>query len=192
MSYLSEVDAAVRVIRKAGCEQLALLHCVSNYPADPAEVNLHAMQTMAAAFQVPVGYSDHTPGIEVALAAVVLGACVIEKHFTLDKNLPGPDHRASLEPHELQALGTSIRTVELALGSGAKQPARSEEANRLTVRRSLAAALDIPEGAVLRPDMLKALRPASGISPLLTEHIIGRRLRHSLVTGQLVTWSDLE
>jgi len=192
MSYLSEVDEAVRVIRKAGCDQLVLLHCVSNYPAELADSNLRAVQTLAAAFQVPVGYSDHTPGIEAALAAVVLGACVIEKHFTLDKNLPGPDHRASLEPHELQALGASIRTVELALGNGAKQPARSEAGNRLVVRRSLAAALDIPEGAVLRLDMLEVLRPASGISPVLTEHVIGRRVRRSLLTGQLITWSDLE
>lgn len=192
MSYLSEVDEAVRVIRDAGCDQLVLLHCVSNYPADPADANLRAMQTMATAFHVPVGYSDHTPGIEVALAAVALGACVIEKHFTLDKNLPGPDHRASLEPHELQALVAGIRTVELALGNGAKRPARSEVDNRLVVRRSLAAASDIPEGTVLRSDMLQALRPASGISPALVEHVVGRRVRRSLKSGQLIAWSDLE
>ena len=192
MSYLSEVDEAVRVIHDAGCDQLVLLHCVSNYPADPADANLRAMQTMATAFQVPVGFSDHTPGIEVALAAVALGACVIEKHFTLDKDLPGPDHRASLEPHGLQALVTGIRTVELALGSGAKRPAQSEADNRLIVRRSLAAAFDIPEGAVLRSDMLRALRPASGISPALVEHVVGRRVRRSLMSGQLITWSDLE
>jgi len=192
MSYFSEVDEAVRVVRNAGCDKLILLHCVSNYPADPADANLRAMQTMATVFQVPVGYSDHTPGIEVALAAVALGACVIEKHFTLDKNLPGPDHRASLEPHELQALVAGIRTVELALGDGAKRPARSEMDNRLIVRRSLAAALDISGGTFLRSDMLKALRPAGGISPTLVEHVVGRRVRRSLASGQLIDWGDLE
>jgi len=192
MSYLSEVDEAVRVIREAGCDQLILLHCVSNYPANPADANLRAMQTMAIAFQVPVGYSDHTPDIEVALAAVALGACVIEKHFTLDKNLPGPDHRASLEPPGLQALVTGIRTVELALGNGTKRPARSELDNRLIVRRSLAAAFDIPKGTVLRSDMLRALRPASGIAPALMEYVVGRRTRRTLMAGQLITWSDLE
>ena len=192
MSYLSEVDEAVRVIRDAGCDQLVLLHCISNYPADPADANLRAMQTMATAFQLPTGYSDHTPGIEVVLAAVALGACVIEKHFTLDKNLPGPDHRASLEPHELQALVAGIRTAELALGNGAKRPARSEADNRLIIRRSLAAAFDISKGTVLSSDMLKALRPASGISPALVGHVVGRRARRSLMAGQLIAWGDLE
>lgn len=192
MSYLSEVDEAVRVLRNAGCKQLVLLHCVSNYPADPANANLRAMDTLATAFQVPVGYSDHTPGIEVALAAVALGACVIEKHFTLDKSLPGPDHKTSLEPHELKALVAGIRVVEMALGSGAKRPASSEADNRLIIRRSLAAAADIPKGTVLRPDMLKALRPASGISPAFLEHVVGHRVRRSLRSGQLIAWSDLE
>jgi N-acetylneuraminate synthase len=192
MSYLSEVDEAVRVIREAGCDQLVLLHCVSNYPADPADVNLRAIQTMATAFQVPVGYSDHTPGIEVALAAVALGACAIEKHFTIDKNLPGPDHRASLEPPELQALVTGIRTVELALGNGTKRPASSEADSRLIVRRSLVAAFNIPKGTVIRSDMLRAVRPAGGIAPALIEHVIGRRTRQTLMADQLITWSDLE
>ena len=192
MSYLSEVGEAVRVIREAGNEQLVLLHCVSNYPANPADVNLRAMQTMAAAFQVPVGYSDHTPGIEAPLAAVALGACVIEKHFTLDKNLPGPDHRASLEPPGLQAMVAGIRTVESALGDGVKQPTLSEADNRSIVRRSLAAAPDIPEGAIIESEMLQSLRPASGISPALIEHVAGRRVRRSLASGQLIDWGDLE
>ena len=191
MSYLSEVDEAVRVICDAGCDQLILLHCVSNYPADPADANLHAMQTMAAAFQLPVGYSDHTPGIEVALAAVALGSCVIEKHFTLDKNLPGPDHRASLEPQELHALVAGIRNVELALGGGVKLPSKSEAHNRLVVRRSLAAACSISEGTILKADMLKALRPASGISPAFIQDVVGRTVRRPLVAGQLIAWSDL-
>jgi N-acetylneuraminate synthase/N,N'-diacetyllegionaminate synthase len=192
MSNLSEVDEAVRVIRRAGCRQLVLLHCVSNYPADPSDANLRAMHTMAMAFQVPVGYSDHTLGIEVPLAAAALGACVIEKHFTLDRNLPGPDHRASLEPVELGAMVAGIRTVELALGHGEKQPALSEAGNRRVVRRSLAAACDIREGTVLSPEMLTQLRPATGISPALVEHVVGRRARRPLGSGELVTWGDLE
>ena len=192
MSYLSEVDEAVRVLRGAGCEELVLLHCVSNYPANPADANLRAMRTMAAAFQVPIGFSDHTPGIKVALAAVALGACVLEKHFTLDKGLPGPDHRASLEPQELQSLVAGIRTVEMALGNSAKLPARSESDNRLIVRRSLAATSDIPKGAILKADMLRAIRPGSGISPTLLEHVVGRRVKRPLTPNQLITWSDLE
>lgn len=192
MSYLSEVEEAVRVVRSAGCDELILLHCVSNYPADSADANLRAMQTMAMALHLPVGYSDHTPGFEVALAAVALGACAIEKHFTVDRNLPGPDQRASLEPSELRALVKGIRTVEVALGNGVKMPAGSESGNLLIVRRSLAAACDISGGTLLRLDMLKALRPGSGISPALTKKVVGRKLKQSLTAGQLIDWNDLE
>ncbi len=192
MSYLSEVDEAVRVLRSAGCEQLILLHCVSNYPAAPADANLKAMQTLATAFDVPVGYSDHTPGIEVALAAVALGACVIEKHFTLDRNLPGPDHRASLEPHELRALIAGVRTVERALGDGTKRPVPAEADTRAVARRSLAARADIPAGVIVEAGILTALRPAGGIPPSLVRHVIGRRTRRPLNAGQFIDWSDLE
>jgi N-acetylneuraminate synthase/N,N'-diacetyllegionaminate synthase len=191
MSYLGEVDEAVRVIRDAGNDQLVLLHCVSNYPADPADANLRAMKTMATAFRVPVGYSDHTPGIEVALAAVTLGASVVEKHFTLDKGLPGPDHRASLDPQELKALVRGIRIVESALGDGIKRPAVSEEENRVVVRRSLAARSDIQEGGLLTVGLLQSLRPASGISPRFLDQVVGRRTRRSLVAGELIGWEDL-
>ena len=192
MSYLSEVDEAVRVLRDAGCEQLILLHCVSSYPAAPADANLKAIQTLAAAFGVPVGYSDHTPGIEVALAAVALGACVIEKHFTLDRNLPGPDHRASLEPPELRALISGVRTVERALGDGIKRPVPAEADTRAVARRSLAARVDIPAGVIVEAGMLTALRPADGIPPGLIRRVIGRRTRRSLTAGQFIDWSDLE
>ena len=192
MSYLSEVDEAVRVLRHAGCEHLILLHCVSEYPAEPAEANLRAIRTLEVAFQVPVGFSDHTQGIEVALAAVALGACVIEKHFTLDHGLPGPDHRASLDPEELRRMIGAIRTVERALGDGVKRPAKSELRNREVVRRSLSVVTDIPEGAVLQPDMLEALRPATGISPTLLRLVVGRKARRSLRAGQLLAWGDLD
>ncbi|MEH2114736.1 N-acetylneuraminate synthase [Nostoc sp.] len=190
MSYLSEVEEALRVIRQVGCEQLVLLHCVSSYPTNPAEANLRAMHSMATALQVPVGYSDHTTGIEVALAAVALGACVIEKHFTLDKNLPGPDHKASLDPKELQALVKGVRKVECALGNGLKQPTASEINTRAIARRSLALTCDVIEGTVLEPQMLTALRPASGISPTLQELVLGRKVTRSLQAGQLISWSD--
>ncbi len=174
MSYLAEVDEAVRAIRSAGCDQLVLLHCVSDYPAEPADVNLRAMRTMARAFDLPVGYSDHTLGDEVALAAVALGACVIEKHFTLDRGLPGPDHRASLEPAELTSLVRSIRLVEQSMGDGIKRPAASEESARTVGRRSVVAARAISAGTVLTRDMLAAKRPASGMPPAWIDLLVGR------------------
>ena len=192
MSTLSETGNALEAIRQEGAKEIILLHCVSCYPAKAEDTNLKAMETLRHAFKLPVGMSDHSVGITIPIAAVALGACIIEKHFTLDKNLPGPDHRASLEPQELQALVAEIRTVELALGNGTKQPTPSEADNRLVVRRSLVAAIDIPQGTVLRSNMLKALRPASGISPALVAHVVGRRARRSLVPGQLIAWGDLE
>jgi N-acetylneuraminate synthase len=191
MSSLAEVEAAVEVIRAAGCEQLALLHCLSEYPADPAQANLRAMQTLAAHFGVPVGFSDHTPGIEVALAAVALGACLIEKHFTLDKSMPGPDQRASAEPSELQALVSGVRLVAQALGDGVKQPSPTEGANRKVVRRSLAARKTLETGSVLTPESLIAIRPATGIPPTRLGEVVGRTLRTSLAAGELLSWELL-
>ena len=186
MAYLSEVDEAVRVIRDAGNDQLVLLHCVSNYPADPRDVNLHAMHTMKAAFHLPVGYSDHTPGVEVALAAVALGACVIEKHFTLDRQLPGPDHRASLEPDELKAMVRGIRLVEQALGSGRKVPAPSEADTTRVARRSLVAARDIAAGTVLTEEDLAVKRPGTGLPPAMRPYVIGRTARTAIPAGTLI------
>ena len=147
---------------------------------------------MTTAFGVPVGYSDHTLGIEIALAAVTLGASIIEKHFTLDKNLPGPDHKASLEPDELSALITGIRTIEQSLGNGEKQPVPSEENTRSIARRSVVAAIDIPIGSIVKSDMVKLLRPGTGIPPSQMEQVLGRKTRSPLSVGQLVSWSDLE
>ncbi|MBI4635716.1 MAG: N-acetylneuraminate synthase [Candidatus Rokubacteria bacterium] len=191
MSSLAEVGDAVGAIRGAGNHRLVLLHCVSSYPADPGEANLRAMRALADAFRVPVGYSDHTPGVEVALAAVALGAVVVEKHFTLDRSLPGPDHRASAEPRELQALIRGIRTVERALGDGVKAPAPSEMDNRVIVRRSLAAAVDLPPGTVLTRDMVRAVRPGTGIAPAFLGAVIGHHVRRALKSGELLTWGDL-
>jgi N,N'-diacetyllegionaminate synthase len=186
MSELSELIEAVSVLNSVGCENPVLLHCVSNYPADPAEVNLRAMQTMRSAFDVPVGFSDHTEGIDVALAAVAMGACVIEKHFTLDRALPGPDHRASLEPAELRELVRSIRRVETALGSGRKVPTASEIETAKVARRSLVAAHDIPAGATLERDMVVMRRPGTGMSPAMLDTLLDRQVTRDIAVGTLL------
>jgi N-acetylneuraminate synthase len=186
MSELSELIEAVSVLNTAGCESPVLLHCVSNYPADPAEVNLRAMQTMRSAFDVPVGFSDHTEGIDVALAAVALGACVLEKHFTLDRTLPGPDHRASLEPAALRELVRSIRRVETALGNGRKVPSASEIETAKVARRSLVAARDIPAGATLERDMVAMRRPGTGLSPAMLNTLLDRQAVREIAAGTLL------
>ena len=192
MSDLGEVEAAVKAIEDTGNRDLILLHCVSNYPAAPDDVNLRAMHTLAAAFGTPVGYSDHTEGIEIALAAVAMGACFIEKHFTLDRNLPGPDHQASLEPNELTRMVRGIRTIESAMGDGRKQPAASEAATASVARRSLVAARDIAAGTVLRDDMVKAMRPGTGLPPAMRACVIDRTLRRDVSKGELLQLEMLE
>lgn len=186
MSTLPEVAGAVHVLRSAGCEDLTLLHCVSDYPADPAEANLRAMATMEATFDVPVGWSDHTLGTEVALAAVALGACVVEKHFTLDRTLPGPDHAASLQPDELARMIAGIRTVEEALGTGLKVPTAAELRVADVARRSLHAARDLPRGHRLAEADLSCLRPGTGIPPTRLAQVVGRTLAAPLARGQIV------
>ena len=150
------------------------------------------MQTMATAFGAPVGFSDHTPGIEVSLAAVALGACVIEKHFTTDRTLPGPDHVASLEPHELAALVKGIAIVSSALGDGRKEPTASEANIANTMRRSLVALNDIPAGKVLDDSIIGARRPGSGLPPAMQPHLVGRRARHKIRAGEVLTLEMFE
>jgi len=174
MSTFKEVAEAVSVIKTAGCKDLNLLHCTSNYPARVEDCNLLAMKTMADAFDVPVGYSDHTLGIYVSLAAAAMGASVIEKHFTLDKNLPGPDHRASLEPAELEEMVRGIRLVEKVRGSSVKAPVESELEVRDVVRKSIVAKVDIPACTVITEDMLAFKRPGTGISPKDSNILIGK------------------
>jgi N-acetylneuraminate synthase len=166
-AYLSEAG------RRALRAKVTLLHCVTEYPAPPGAVNLRAMDTMATAFGLPVGYSDHTLGIEVSLAAVARGATVIEKHFTLDRSLPGPDHMASLEPAELAQLVSGIRNIELALGSALKAPSPTELPNRTIARRSLVAARPIRRGERFTADMIAAKRPGDGLSPMEAWNLIG-------------------
>lgn len=192
MATLAEVKEAVAAIRHAGNGDIILLQCVSSYPADPADANLRAMLTLKDAFGLPVGFSDHTAGIEVALAAAALGAHVIEKHFTLDKNLPGPDHKASLNPEELRALVKGIRKVEAALGDGEKKPSAAECNVMEAARKSLVAACDIPEGVVLTEKMIAIKRPGNGLKPALFEQLIGRKTKKNFFEGELFSWEALE
>ncbi len=192
MAALDEVAAALDVISASGSPPVALLHCVSNYPADPADCNLAAMDTMREAFHVPVGWSDHTLGIGVALAAVARGASLVEKHFTLDRNLPGPDHRASLEPAELAGLISQVRQVESAIGDGVKRRVTAEDDTHRVARRSLYAARALAPGEEIRPKDLVALRPGTGISPARLGEVSGRRTARAIAAGAMLTESDLE
>ncbi len=189
MSNMGEIEAAIDVLEKAGTsrEQIVVLHCNTEYPVPMAEVNLRAMQSIGQAFGVNVGFSDHTEGIEIAIAAVAQGACVIEKHFTLDSNLPGPDHRASIEPDELARMIRSIRNVELALGDGIKRPSASEERNRPIARRSLVAARAIVAGEIFCEGNLTTKRPGVGISPMYWDEVIGKKAGRDFAPDELIT-----
>jgi N-acetylneuraminate synthase len=191
MAYLSEVETAVQTIEKAGNRQYALLHCVSNYPADPANINLRAMHTLSRAFDMPSGYSDHTPGIEIPLAAVAMGACVVEKHFTTDRNLPGPDQLASLEPTELTAMVQGIRTVESAIGNGRKDPAASEANTAAVARKSLVAARNIPANTKLTEELIAIKRPGTGLAPVQRDNLLGRTTIVDISEDSLLTWEML-
>lgn len=191
MSTLGEVEEAVHVLQDAGASQLTLLHCVTEYPAPYAEVNLRAMQTLKRAFGLPVGYSDHTPGIDIAIAAVALGAEVIEKHFTLDRSLPGPDHAASLEPGELQQMVAAIRHVEVALGTGIKAPAPCELPNLSVARKSVVAARSLPAGHQIATGDVDVKRPGNGLAPKFLPALIGRTLRVSLAKDEVISWNHL-
>ncbi|MBI5620480.1 N-acetylneuraminate synthase family protein, partial [Candidatus Gottesmanbacteria bacterium] len=188
MSNLSEIREAVDEIYAEGNRKLILLHCTSNYPTRPENVNLLAMETMRRAFSVPIGYSDHTLGIEIAVAAVALGACVIEKHFTLDRNLPGPDHQVSLEPEEFKAMVATVRNTEQALGSGKKEPRFSERKIAKVARKSLVAASNIPGGTKLIAEMLTVKRPGTGISPEYISVVLGKITRRALKRDTVISW----
>ncbi|MCA9057217.1 MAG: N-acetylneuraminate synthase [Planctomycetaceae bacterium] len=191
MSTLGEVEAAVTTIEEAGNSQIMLLHCVSNYPAPPREVNLRAMLTMRSAFGYLTGYSDHTLGIEVGIASSAMGACVLEKHYTLDRTMPGPDHAASAEPDELRQLIRGIRNVEAALGTGLKRPSASELDTARVARKSLVAAFDIAEGTQLTDEMIAIRRPGTGLPPAMKPHLLNRRVRVNLVAGDLLQLEDV-
>lgn len=188
MATLGEIESAVQLIRGVGSDEFVLLHCVTNYPTPPEEVNLRVMNLLYHAFDVPVGYSDHTNGTEVALAAAALGACVIEKHFTLDRNMEGPDHQASLNADELTAMVRGIRVIETALGNGIKMPSATEKETAAVIRRSLIAACDIPIGAELSLEMVVIKRPGSGLPPAMLSQLLGRRAKREIAAGTLLAF----
>jgi N,N'-diacetyllegionaminate synthase len=188
MATMEEIAAALDVLAKAGTprERITVLHCNTEYPTPMADVNLRAMLSIRDAFGVKVGYSDHTLGIEVAVAAVALGATVIEKHFTLDRQLPGPDHKASLTPAELLAMVAAIRNVERALGDGVKRPSASELPNRAIARKSLVAACVIRKGEAFSAGNLTVKRPGTGLSPMRFDEALGRRAPRDFVADELI------
>ena len=197
MSYVEEVEKAVGWITgvwgdKQNSPRLTLLHCVSNYPADTADVNLLAMTTMKERLGFPVGFSDHTMGTDVTAAAVALGASVIEKHFTLDRTMEGPDHKASLEPAELRQMVKAIRNIEKALGDGIKRPAASEGPLREIARKSLVAARPVDAGAVITFNDIAVKRPGTGIPPEFMETVIGKKAVRNIEEDTLIVWEDLK
>lgn len=186
MCTLDEVREALNVLKKFGTTDITLLHCTTEYPAPYDSVNLKAMLTLQNEFGYRVGYSDHTNGIEIPIAAIVMGATVIEKHFTLDKNMEGPDHKASLEPKELKQMVQSIRNVEVALGNGIKQPSDAEKKNIAIARKSIVAACNIKKGEVFTDNNLTAKRPGNGISPMSWNNLLGTKAIRDFMTDELI------
>lgn len=188
MASLGDIEAAIEAIESAGTPRsmITVLHCTTEYPAPMEDVNLLAMASMGKAFGVAVGYSDHTPGIEVAIAAVALGAKVIEKHFTLDRSMPGPDHLASLEPSEFAAMVAAIRNIERALGDGIKRPSPSERKNIGIARKSLVASRPIAAGERLDAGNMTTKRPGTGISPMRWDEICGRVAKRAFAPDELI------
>ena len=190
MANLGEIEDAISTIRSVGNDDIILLHCNSLYPTSPEVVNLRAMETMREAFKLPVGFSDHTLGIHISLAAVAMGACVIEKHFTLDRNLPGPDHSFAIEPDELKEMVRCVQDIEEAKGSGIKE--RSElEGDEMYVkaRRSVHAKVDIPKGTKIVRDMLVVKRPGYGIKPKFIDMVVGREAKNDINEDEWITWA---
>ncbi|MBL8371782.1 MAG: N-acetylneuraminate synthase [Burkholderiaceae bacterium] len=194
MATLEEIAEALGWVRgvRGNLKDITVLHCTSAYPAEDASLNLRAMRQMQEVLGVPIGYSDHSLGIDAALAAVALGACVIEKHLTLDRGLPGPDHAASLDPEGFLQLTQGIRRVESMLGDGIKRPRPEERDTARVARRSVVALVDIPEGVPLGPEHLGCRRPGTGVAPRDLDALLGRRLRRAVPGGSILQWSDIE
>jgi N-acetylneuraminate synthase/N,N'-diacetyllegionaminate synthase len=191
MAYLSEIESAVRAIRETGNSRLAVLHCVSSYPAPAEDLHLNKMATISRAFDVPVGFSDHTVGPLGAVAAVAMGACIVEKHFTLDKNLPGPDHRFSADPREVKEWVHAIRNTYRSLGQSIVEPTTDEMEMRKIARRSVVAARDLAQGEILKLEDLAFKRPGTGIPPAHVSYLVGHRVRRDLRKDDLVTFEAL-
>lgn len=188
MAEMREIEGALKILISAGTpkQNITVLHCCTEYPAPLEDVNLLAMVTIRDTFDIKVGYSDHTLGIEVSLAAAALGAQVIEKHFTLDRNMAGPDHKASIEPIELRDMVKSIRNIERALGDGVKKALRAESLNKSLVRKSIVASCDIAEGEIFTENNIAAKRPATGISPMNWDKVIGKAAKKSFKKDELI------
>jgi sialic acid synthase SpsE len=197
MSYLGEVENAINWIDEiwntmVQKPQLSVLHCVSSYPARIEDVNLRAIKTMKMAFGLPVGYSDHTMGTEITIAAVAMGAKVIEKHFTLDRDMEGPDHKASLEPEELGAMVTAIRNVERAMGDGVKKPTKSEIDLKKVMRRSLVTAKEIKAGETISSNDIFIKRPGTGIPAEFKDKVVGMKSVSDMSVDSVIKWEDLK
>lgn len=186
MSECDEIKAAITVLKKYGAGNISLLHCTTEYPAPYEDVNLKAMNTMREKFNLPVGYSDHTQGIEVPIAAVAMGAVIIEKHFTLDKNMEGPDHRASLEPEELTQMVHAIRNIERAIGDGIKVPAQSERKNIEIARKSIVAGKKIKRGETFTEENITTKRPGNGLSPMKWHEVLGTKAIRDFEEDELI------
>jgi N,N'-diacetyllegionaminate synthase len=188
MSTMDEIAAAIDILETSGTprSKITVLHCTTAYPVPTVDVNLQAMQSIRSKFNVAVGYSDHTIGIEISIAAVALGATVIEKHFTMDRNLPGPDHKASLEPAELQEMVRAIRNIEEALGDGIKRLMPSEKMNRAIARKSIVASEPISIGQLFTEENLTTKRPGNGVSPMEWDSVIGSRAQRNYLTDELI------
>ncbi|MDE6637335.1 MAG: N-acetylneuraminate synthase, partial [Muribaculaceae bacterium] len=188
MCGLGDIEGALKALHANGMssDDITLLHCNTEYPTPMEDVNLRAMETLRAAFGTRIGYSDHTKGIEVPIAAVAMGASVIEKHFTLDRTLPGPDHVASLEPHELKAMVDAIRNIEIAAGSSVKKISPSEEKNIAVARKSIVASRHIKSGEAFSEDNLAAKRPGTGISPMKWDDVIGLKAKRDFEEDEMI------
>lgn len=190
MATLEEVETAMQTVREAGLKELVVLHCTTNYPCPVEDANLLAMETLGNATESLIGYSDHTEGILVPSMAVAMGAVVIEKHYTLDRNLPGPDHKASLEPAELKEMIDQIRLIERIRGTGKKMPTASEQQIAEVARKSVIVAQDIPAGTVLTKEMLVIKRPGTGVSPAKLDQVLGKKTTQALKQDQPLQWGD--
>ncbi|MDD7794612.1 N-acetylneuraminate synthase [Clostridium sp. 'White wine YQ'] len=186
MATLSDIEFALAILKENGSKDITILHCNTEYPTPMKDVNLNAMNTIKEAFKVNVGYSDHTLGIEIPIAAVAMGATVIEKHFTLDKTMEGPDHKASLEPEELKAMVNAIRNIELALGNGIKVPSESEIKNKEIARKSIVTSKKINKGEILTEENLTIKRPGSGISPTMWNEVIGKVAKKNYEEDEMI------
>lgn len=191
MSSLGEVENAINTIHEADNYNITLMHCTTDYPTDICDVNLLAMVTLRDAFHVPVGYSDHTTGFETAVSATTLGATCIEKHITLDREMKGPDHKASMPPTEFREYVEHIRNTEMLLGNGIKAPTLNEKEIMKQARRSILAARDLTEGEELTEDMLCFKRPGDGILPQYVDVLLGRKLKRNIKTDEKITWKDI-